>query len=50
MRGDAWGIGYQINLTVYGLGGYRFTDFTGVGFPLTLASAVASAGVLATWW
>ena len=32
-------VGYQTNLMVYGLGGYRFTDFTRVGLPLTLASA-----------
>jgi len=27
-------VGYQINLMVYGPGGYRFTDFVRVGGPL----------------
>ncbi|MEO6571161.1 MAG: SLC13 family permease [Ilumatobacteraceae bacterium] len=35
-------IGYQTNLMVYGLGGYRFTDFTRVGLPLTISSAVVA--------
>jgi di/tricarboxylate transporter len=39
-------IGYQTNLMVYGLGGYRFTDFTRLGFPLTVSSALVTAGVL----
>jgi di/tricarboxylate transporter len=29
-------IGYQTNLMVYGPGGYRFTDFTRIGFPLNI--------------
>jgi di/tricarboxylate transporter len=29
-------IGYQTNTMVYGPGGYRFTDYTRMGFPLTL--------------
>jgi di/tricarboxylate transporter len=39
-------IGYQTNLMVYGLGGYRFRDFTRVGFPLTVTSALVAAGML----
>jgi di/tricarboxylate transporter len=35
-------IGYQTNLMVYGLGGYRFTDFTRVGLPLTITSALTA--------
>jgi di/tricarboxylate transporter len=29
-------IGYQTNTMIYGLGGYRFTDFVRLGLPLTL--------------
>lgn len=39
-------VGYQTNLMVFGLGGYRFTDFTRVGSPLTLSTLVTSAIVL----
>ncbi|MEO1056372.1 MAG: SLC13 family permease [Actinomycetota bacterium] len=35
-------LGYQTNLMVYGLGGYRFADFTRVGAPLTLATIVVT--------
>jgi di/tricarboxylate transporter len=30
-------IGYQTNMMVYALGGYRFTDFARIGAPLTVA-------------
>jgi di/tricarboxylate transporter len=39
-------IGYQTNLMVYGLGGYRFWDFTRVGFPLTVSSTVVATMML----
>jgi di/tricarboxylate transporter len=35
-------IGYQTNLLVYGMGGYRFLDFTRFGWPLTLLTIVVS--------
>jgi di/tricarboxylate transporter len=38
-------VGYQTNLIVYGLGGYRFTDFTRVGAPLTLSTLLVSAAI-----
>jgi di/tricarboxylate transporter len=33
-------IGYQTNMMVYALGGYRFTDFARIGAPLTLMCVV----------
>ena len=35
-------IGYQTNLLVFGMGGYKFRDFTRLGAPLTLVTFVAS--------
>ena len=31
-------LGYQTNLMVYGLGGYRFSDFSRVGVPLNVVT------------
>jgi len=35
-------IGYQTNLLVFGMGGYRFRDFTKLGAPLTLLTIIVS--------
>jgi di/tricarboxylate transporter len=35
-------IGYQTNLMVYGLGGYRFWDFTRLGLPINLVCIAGS--------
>jgi di/tricarboxylate transporter len=35
-------LGYQTNLMVYGIGNYRFTDFTRLGLPLNLVSVAMS--------
>lgn len=35
-------IGYQTNTLVYGMGGYRFSDFTRVGAPLTALAAIVA--------
>ncbi len=41
-------IGYQTNTMVYGPGGYRFTDYARVGFPLTVVALVVTT--LMTVW
>jgi len=33
-------VGYQTNLMVYGLGNYRFLDFTRLGAPVTIAAGI----------
>ncbi|MEO6652391.1 MAG: SLC13 family permease [Ilumatobacteraceae bacterium] len=39
-------IGYQTNLMVFSLGGYRFSDFARVGAPLTLSTLVVGATLI----
>ncbi len=39
-------IGYQTNTFIFGPGGYRFTDFTRVGGPLTLLMLIAATFVI----
>lgn len=43
-------IGYQTNTYVYGVGGYRFTDFTKVGLPLNLICMAVTVFVVPMVW
>ena len=43
-------IGYQTNTMVYAMGGYRFTDFTRLGLPLTILVVVVAGFVLPVAW
>ena len=43
-------IGYQTNTYVYGVGGYRFFDFTKVGLPLNLICFAATVAVVPIFW
>ncbi|WPJ96681.1 SLC13 family permease [Coraliomargarita algicola] len=43
-------IGYQTNTYVYGVGGYRFFDFTKVGLPLNLICFVVTLTVVPIFW
>ena len=43
-------IGYQTNTYVYGVGGYRFTDFTKVGLPLNIICFVVTVIVVPMVW
>ena len=43
-------IGYQTNTYVYGVGGYRFTDFLRVGLPLNLIYFVVSVLLIPRLW
>jgi di/tricarboxylate transporter len=43
-------VGYQTNLMVYGLGGYRFVDFTRVGLPITLSTIVVTTAAVWAFW
>jgi di/tricarboxylate transporter len=41
-------IGYQTNLMVMSAGGYKFTDYTRAGFPVTLILMTVTVGMI--WW
>ncbi len=43
-------IGYQTNLIVQGVGGYKFTDFVKVGLPLNIIAFVLSVGLIPLFW
>ncbi len=43
-------VGYQTNLMVYGPGGYKFSDYIRVGFPLALIFWVMAIFVLPILW
>jgi di/tricarboxylate transporter len=43
-------IGYQTNTYVYGVGGYRFSDFARIGIPLNLLAFVVSMIVIPMFW
>ena len=43
-------VGHAVNLLVMGFGGYRFTDYTKVGLPLTLLLLLVVVFVLPLVW
>jgi di/tricarboxylate transporter len=43
-------IGYQTNLMVYGVGGYRFNDYMRIGIPLTLLIGLVTVLLAPLWW
>lgn len=43
-------IGYQTNTMVYGPGGYRFTDYVRLGFPLTIAVMALTVALVPILW
>jgi di/tricarboxylate transporter len=43
-------IGYQTNLMVFNVGGYRFADFLRIGLPLTLLVGVVTVTVVPMVW
>lgn len=43
-------IGYQTNLIVQGIGGYKFTDFVKIGLPLNLIAFLISVFVIPLIW
>ena len=43
-------IGYQTNTYVYGVGGYKFFDFTKVGLPLNIICFTVTVFVVPMFW
>jgi di/tricarboxylate transporter len=43
-------VGHQANILVFGPGGYKFTDYTRVGLPLTLVTMIVTMLVLPLLW
>jgi di/tricarboxylate transporter len=43
-------IGYQTNLMVYNVGGYRFSDFLRIGIPLTLVVWALTVALVPLIW
>lgn len=43
-------IGYQTNLLVQGIGGYKFRDYLKVGLPMNLISMLISLLVIPLFW
>ena len=43
-------IGYQTNTYVYGVGGYRFSDFTKIGLPLNIICFSVTIAVVPIFW
>ncbi|MGE3140527.1 MAG: SLC13 family permease, partial [Thermoleophilia bacterium] len=43
-------IGYQTNTMVYGIGGYRFSDFARLGFPLSIVMIVMAMIFIPLGW
>lgn len=43
-------IGYQTNTYVYGVGGYRFSDFTKIGLPLNILCFIVTTLIVPLFW
>jgi di/tricarboxylate transporter len=43
-------IGYQTNLIVQGIGGYKFTDFVKIGLPLNVITFLVSVILIPMIW